>query len=227
MNNPVLFTLGQAVLWGQLPAWLPLAVSGVAVVLTLICLIYVVRAAVTIRREAQSASATVERLTNHVDSFEQTVAARIQQATAPIEERIAQGEREMDGFKAELGSLQSAIAEVQKGLERAVQRFEHFEEYFRSVFEKELRFAFHAFDETMGGVLKEMKGELLRGISRIDQIQGVVNSRGRAEAQLVSSEEEARRLLKSSAEPAPAPKAEAVGGPDAPAAADAPSEPKI
>jgi uncharacterized coiled-coil protein SlyX len=208
VSDSAFLALPLAFSWAQLPPWLPLAISGVAALLAILCLIYTARAAVSVRTESRAASDTVERLGQHVDSFEQRVAAKIQQAIAPLGERIAQGEQEMDGLKAEMGSLQNSIAEVHKGLERAVQRFEHFEEYFRAVFEKELRFAFRAFDETMGGVMKEMKGELLRGIARIDQIQNVVSSRSRAEAQLISSEEEARRLLKPSAEPAPAPKVE-------------------
>lgn len=199
------FCLALTVDWAALPPWLTLALSGGAAVLALICLLIVVRTVMRVRAEARTVSATVERLTSHMDSFESTIAARIQQATAPIEERVTQGEREAAGLKAELGSLSGTIAEVQKALDRAVQRFEHFEEYFRSVFEKELRFAFRAFDETMSAVLKEMKGELMRGIARIDQIQSVVNSRTRAEAQLTSSEEQAARLLKAGAEPASKP----------------------
>ena len=218
------FALGLAISWAQLFPWLPLAISCVAGGIALLCLVYTVRAAARVRAESKAAAETVERLKNYVESFDQNVSAKIQQTITPVQDRIEQGEREMAGFKAEMGSIENNLAEVHKGLERAVQRFEHFEEYFRSVFEKELRFAFRAFDETMGGVLKEMKGELLRGINRIDQIQSVVNSRSRAQAQLVSSEEEARRLLKSSSEPTAAPKAEPGG--DGPASqADPPEQP--
>jgi chromosome segregation ATPase len=200
--------------WQSLPPWLPLAIFGLAILLALVGLLGAARSAARARAESKAMAATVERLTRQVESFEQTVASQIEEATAPITRRAEEGEREIAGLKAQMGALEAGIAEAQKGTERALQKFERFEEYFRSVFEKELSFAFRSFDETLGSVLKEMKGELLRGVNRIDQIQGVVSSRGRAEDRLLSSEAEARRLLKSSAQPA-------TGGTESP---DTPAE---
>jgi hypothetical protein len=207
----------------SLPAWVPLVVSAVALLLALVCWIGAARTAGRVRRDSMSSAAAIERLAQHVDSFEPSVASKIREALGPVLERVSEGEREIGALKAQSGSLEVVIAEVRKDLERAAQKFEHFEEYFRSVFEKELRFAFRSFDETLGSVLKEMKGELLRGVNRIEQIQSVVGSRNRAEEQLTTSEAEVRRLLKGGATEPKSDKPESSPG-GAPTPGDAPSQ---
>ncbi len=208
MGSPSIVVFALTVSWASLPPWLTSLLAACALLISLLCLIVVWRVSARVRGESRSAADLARRATDYVQSFDQTLASKVHEAVAPLETRLVEAQREADGVKAEVGSLAGTIAEAQKGLDRVIQRFEQFEEYFRSVFEKELRFAFRSFDETMGGVLKEMKGELLRGISRIDQIQSVVNSRSHAETQLVASEQQTARLLKSgpegAAKPSPA-----------------------
>ncbi|NCD33650.1 MAG: hypothetical protein EOL87_09590 [Spartobacteria bacterium] len=72
--------------------------------------------------------------------------------------------------------------------------------YLRDVFKKELGGAMDSFDTSVEQVLKEMKDELVQGVSKIEHIETAVRSRQKLNIQLIEGGEQAASML---GEPAP------------------------
>jgi hypothetical protein len=109
-------------------------------------------------------------------------------------------------------ALQNRVEWYEEGTRRRVQqleelaqrtrtRIQELEDYLKNFFEAELKSVFRSLDGTVGSVLGEMKSELLRGVSRIEDIEMVVRGQKGAEARVLRGEVEAYAVLKEAVTP--------------------------
>jgi len=99
--------------------------------------------------------------------------------------RIADLHANLDALTADAAKTAEAAEVLRSEVARLDERGDAIETYIRDVLQEKLDKAFKAFDGTVGSVLGEMKDELLRGVSRIEQMESVVTSRAKTHERLL------------------------------------------
>ena len=93
---------------------------------------------------------------------------------------------------------ESETAQIRQDLETRVGdltgKIDGLQRYIEDVFQRDLRGALRSFDSTVSSVLREMKDELLHGVSRIENIEAAVGSRQDIEDRLLPGSEGADKL---------------------------------
>ena len=155
---------------------------------TLILLLYVgtrLFAAVgRVRRESRRADDTARRMQGEWEEYNKGQSEAIRQKLSEVDERATTLEENTAG----------RIEEFEGLVGRTRSEIERLEHYLRDVFEVELKNVFDSFDSTVSGVLGEMKGELMRGVDRIEEIQTMMEGRDAVEGSLADSRDAVRSL---------------------------------
>ena len=190
-----------------IPEALMILAGGVffAIILTLYLGFRVANSVGAVRRESKRGADLAKQLRHEWGEYERKQSADREEATRKIEQRVGDAEHKLDDT---LGAFEEQVTAVRNNLTRL-------EDYLRDFFEVEVKNAFDSFDSTVTDVLDQMKGELLRGIDRINDIQTVVSSKTAAENRLLEGQSAVYRITDDDSQPVPG-----TVSPDA----DAPSE---
>jgi len=130
--------------------------------------------------------------------------AHEQKQTAAQEETT----RQLDGRMTTLEQTATTkIAQFEENLNALRDHVVKLEDYLHEFFEVEVKNVFDSFDNNVCSVLDQMKAELMRGVSRIEEIQTVVTSKGTVQDRVLEGKATVQALMEGS--PAgPAPEAE-------------------
>ena len=182
----------------NLPEWLVLVALGVAAVAALLALICAA-VALCLRGRVVSNADALSSLQEELDGLQSSLAQRIDMAQLSLDQKMddlrSSAQTQADEATSKADAATQFAEQARTEVTGMVDRLSKFEEYFRNVFEKNLSTTFANFDETVTDVLGQMRSELERGISLIDQMKSMVDSRGQAEERLVESTEEVQNLL--------------------------------
>lgn len=140
----------------------------------------------------------------------EATAASTDQAVAEVQQAVTDAAARLDG------QIDGLRRQVSGWTEELRAQIDGLDIYVKETFQTRLDSALRAFDGTVSGVLGEMKGELLRGVHRIEEIESVVTGRTEMEDRLLSGPSEPP--------PAPEPDDESSEAPEPDETAAAPSE---
>ncbi len=118
----------------------------------------------------------------------------MQSRLASMEQRVAAALGQFEGIDAAVRQAAADVRALQNNLNHISDRMDALEDYVKATFEAKLDAAFKALDGTVAGVLGEMKGELLRGVQRIEEIESLVETRQKAEQRLLGAQTDAPGL---------------------------------
>jgi uncharacterized protein YoxC len=152
--------------------------------------------------EATLGSKIEERLLGKVDNRLDSIEQRTQELyerqsdtlenrTSDLNQRLNEIAAKLEQTNAELKSVQHHVEEVENGMPSVFDRLEEFQHALARGYQSELSSVFESFDNAMGALLEQMKGELKGGLSRLEGIEGMIKSRKRAESQLADLEKQA------------------------------------
>ena len=166
------------------------------------------------RHEAHAAAAKEDfaKADAHAELVEQTraievaVAENERQTQDQAEKqatRTAALQTKLDALGADAAKTADAAEVLRSEVARLDERGDAIETYIKDVLQEKLDKAFKAFDGTVGSVLGEMKDELLRGVSRIEQMESVVTSRAKTHERLLGVAAETPEALPEEVEAQP------------------------
>ncbi|MEW6356115.1 MAG: hypothetical protein AB1696_07325 [Planctomycetota bacterium] len=180
------------------PAWLVLAALGAAAAAALLALACAF-VALRVRGRVAHNATEISSLQQRGEEMQAALARRIDEAQLSLDQKVdevrSSAQAQADQSRSKADAAKQFAEDARTEVMNMVHRLGKFEEYFRNVFEKNLSTTFANFDQTVTGVLGQMRSELERGISRIDQMKSMVESRTQAEKRLVESTEEVQKLL--------------------------------
>jgi len=182
----------------NLPEWLVLVALGVAALSALLALICAL-VALRVRGRVVTTATTLSSLEQKMEEVQASLAQRIDEAQLSLDQKTdeirASAQSQADEAKSKADQARQFAEQTRNEVTNMVDRVAKFEDYFRNVFEKSLSNTFANFDQTVTDVLGQMRSELERGITRIDQMKSMVENRGQAEERLIESTEEVQNLL--------------------------------
>jgi len=118
---------------------------------------------------------------------------------ARYEKLLARDEESRRRLDERFGQLEAKLHERAERAEQTAvttrERLEQLETHLKEFFEVELKTVFESFDRTVASILEEMKGELLRGVDRIEEIQAVVDSKSLAQDRILDGEGSVYRMI--------------------------------
>jgi len=129
------------------------------------------------------------RMTRKMDQKSDLIQERLDRRTADLNDRIVQVEDRMSTAQEDVGRFREQLAEVEARIPGLFDRLDEFRETLGKTFQAEISSVLNSFDNSMTGVLQQMKSELVMGISRIESIESMVRSRHRAERTLLGEPE--------------------------------------
>ena len=135
---------------------------------------------------------------------------RLNERAAAAEDRLAKTEQGVQTCREAVGraeaslteNIQTVAADLNQALSAAetraaeqaqshTDRLDALDTYVKDTLNERLDSAMRAFNGTVTGVLGEMKGELLRGVGRIEDMEAVVAGRAQAQERLLSGPDRA------------------------------------
>jgi len=168
------------------------SIAAFIAVAALVAAIAAVLMALKLRKRADDHAGRLDSLENASGRVEQQSKRALDEANA-VRRTAAEAERRVT-------EIAEAVQRAEGDVAAAVERLAQFEEYFRTVFEKQLRDAFGSFDKSVVSVLDAMQTELRQGLDRIEEIRSVVESRTKAEKRLIETGEEVHKQIEGKTE---------------------------
>jgi len=125
------------------------------------------------------------RMTKKLDQKGDLIQERIDRRTSALTDSISKVESRACQASEEVARFREQLAEVERRIPGVFDKIEEFRETLGRAFQAELHSVLNSFDNSVTGVLQQMKSELSMGIMRIESIEGMVESRQRAEQTLL------------------------------------------
>ena len=163
----------------EFDSWFQIGVAG-SFVFAFLVIFYLLRRVNGMRHSSTRAERLAEDMRREWDSFNRNQSERIRQEFQAFEERAGKLEE----------NTERRIRDFEELVTRTREELRSLENYLREVFEVEMKNLFDSFDTTVGSVLTEMKGELLRGVDRLEHIQTVIDGRLKAQKRMIEGREE-------------------------------------
>ncbi len=129
-----------------------------------------------------------ETLSREIGAVEQHSAAQAQELAnraEAIEQQAAGVDGKLNGLTEELSKTDRDLRALEIDAGQIRQDIDAVDAYVKDTLQARLDAAMQAFDGTVTGVLGEMKGELLRGVNRIEEMEAVVSGRSAAHNRLL------------------------------------------
>lgn len=124
-------------------------------------------------------------LRNRIDRAEQAVADRIDAKTDRLLERIAEAERNTRQARNELDSVRERLTSAEQEFPVFEDRLAELQNDVDRLFRTELSSVLDSFDSSVSAVLDHMKDQLQMGVSRIEGVESMVESRQKASRSLL------------------------------------------
>lgn len=127
------------------------------------------------------------RMTRKIDQKGDLIQERLEQHRTALTQSVAQLEARVARLVEQLAVFGERVEEVEDRIPNLFDRLDEFRETLARTFQAELGGVLSSFDNSVAAILQQMKAELQLGISRIESIEGMVQSRTKAERSLLGT----------------------------------------
>jgi len=126
-----------------------------------------------------------EKLEEAHDEVSGRLAQELGQAQGRFEQRLQETDARRRELLAAVDGLRERIDEVQGAMPTLYEQLDQFRTTLSRVFRTEVGSVLSAFDNSVGAVLEHMKADLHMGLTRLEGIESMVQSRHKAEQALI------------------------------------------
>jgi len=137
------------------------------------------------QRMDSRASELDARMTTKMDKKGDLIQERIEQRAATLSDSISRLDARVGHCDETVEQFRERVKEVESRIPGLFDRLDEFRDTLARTFQVELGGVLSSFDNSVGAILHQMKSEMKIGLSRIESIEGMVDSRRAAERALL------------------------------------------